>query len=215
VKQAPPFVKVCGLRSHAEAAFAVGSGTDAIGINLYPKSKRYVALDQSAPWLEILAGQVLRVAVVVDPTAEELKKIRQSAVVDAVQFHGDEEPAFCEDSGFDTWIRAVRVRDEATLESSLSYQASFLLLDSWSPGVHGGTGKRLSWELARSFVAQNSDRKILLAGGLNPSNVQEALRIVSPYGVDAASGLELETGRKEDYLVREFIQQAKSRPTSG
>lgn len=209
------FTKVCGVRCHHDAAFAAASGADAIGVNFFPGSPRYVPLEDCPEWLGSLRDRVLRVAVVVNPDREWLSAIRESGLFDAIQFHGEEDPAKCAECGFPMWIKAIRVRDEDSLVRALEYDTPYLLLDSWQPNDRGGTGKRLNWRVAADFVRAHPDRKVILAGGLNPTNVREAIRIVMPYGVDAASGLELSPGVKEDYLVREFLSAAKPASQQG
>ncbi|MEX1119552.1 MAG: phosphoribosylanthranilate isomerase [Terrimicrobiaceae bacterium] len=209
------FVKICGLTSPEDAGLAVGLGADAIGINFFAGSKRYVPLAEAEPWLKTLTGRVQKVAVVVNPGEAEVKALRESQVFDAIQFHGDESPAFCQDCGFDLWIKAVRVRDRSSLETALTYSSPYLLLDAWSETGWGGTGVRLDWGMVRSFVDDHPEKKVILAGGLTPNNLADALRIVAPFGVDVASGVEVEPRRKEEYLLREFLKTARSESHTG
>ncbi len=205
------FVKICGLTRSEDARLAVQAGADAIGINFFSGSKRYVTLPKVVPWLESLPGKVQKVAVVVNPTEAEVKALRESQIFDAIQFHGDEPPAFCEQSGFAVWIKAVRVLDRSSFEKAVEYASPYLLLDAWSETGWGGTGVRVDWGLVRSFVEAHPEKKVLLAGGLTPSNLADALRIVAPFGVDVASGVEVEPRRKDEYLVREFLKIARSK----
>jgi len=207
----PPLrTKICGLTTPEDAAIAIQAGADALGFNFYPPSKRYLSLDTAQPWIEALAGRVDRVAVVVNATPEELAAIRDSGAFEFIQFHGDETPEFCAEHGGKQWIRAIRVKDAASLEYAVRYETPFLLFDGYSPTSYGGTGARLNWDIIRDFVLAHRDRLVLLAGGLTPHNVRDAVRIVRPHGVDVASGVELEPARKNEYLVREFIQIARS-----
>jgi phosphoribosylanthranilate isomerase len=125
-----------------------------------------------------------------------------------VQFHGDETPEFCAAAGFPVWIRAVRLKDRATFEAALAYDTPYLLLDGCDGSSYGGTGHRVDWDLVRQCVVAQPDRKIVLAGGLTPSNVRDAVRIVRPHGVDVASGVELEPRKKSEYLMSAFVEQA-------
>lgn len=207
----PPLrVKICGLTNPADADVALAAGADALGFNFYEKSKRYLDFEAARPWITALAGRTQRIAVVVNPTTEFLTILRESGCFDAIQFHGDETPEFCAAAGFPVWLRAARVKDAAALAATLRYDTPYLLLDSWSATEYGGTGTRLNWDSVREFVLANPDRKIILAGGLTPNNVREAVRIARPHGVDVASGVELEPRRKNEYLVREFIQVARA-----
>ncbi len=208
---APPLrAKICGVTNLTDAEIVVAAGADAVGFNFFPGSKRYIAAKDSFSWISSLKGKVQRIAVVVNPTADEVAELLDSACFDAIQFHGDETPEFCAKSGFTRWIRAVRIKDDHAFEEALTYDTPYLLLDAFRPDAYGGTGHRLNWDIARDFVIANPDRKITLAGGLTPHNVRDAVRIVRPHAVDVASGVEMEARRKDEYLVREFIRVART-----
>ena len=207
----PPLrTKICGVTSLEDAEMAIKAGADALGFNFFPGSKRVVDLKECAAWIGKLAGQADRVAVVVNPTAEEVAGLRDSGCFEAIQFHGDETPEFCAAAGFQTWIRAVRLKDKSVFEAALAYDTPYLLLDGWSATDYGGTGNRVDWDLVRECVLSQPERKIIVAGGLTPSNVRDAVRIVRPHGVDVASGVELEPRKKSEYLMRAFVEQAAS-----
>ena len=191
---------------------SVGAGADALGFNFYPGSKRYLDPDRAIPWIRGLGDAADRVAVVVNPDESLLDKLRSAGCFEAVQFHGDESPAFCERSGYPVWIKALRVKGHEELLAVPDYNTPHLLLDAWSDGAYGGTGKRLDWDLARDFLSGQSGRRFILAGGLNVQNVRQALRIVRPHAVDVASGVELNPGIKDEYLVREFIRVVRGVP---
>ena len=202
--------KICGLTGREDAELALAAGADALGFNFFSGSKRFLDFESHRDWIRDLDPKAARVAVVVNPDEPLLTALRDSGCFDAIQFHGDEAPEFCARAGFPTWIRAVRVRDEGSLDEALQFDTPYLLFDAWSPGAYGGTGKRLDWDLIRGFVLAHPDRQVILAGGLTPPNVREAVRIVRPHAVDVASGVELDPGRKNEYLVREFLQAARS-----
>jgi phosphoribosylanthranilate isomerase len=205
----PPLrTKICGLTTPEDAEVAIQGGADALGFNLYPGSKRYIDLAGARDWIFQLKGRVDRVAVVVNATSQELAAIRDSGCFEFIQFHGDETPEFCAAEGGDLWIRAVRVKDAESIRQAASYDTPYLLFDAWSGNGYGGTGMRLDWDTIRDYVLATPERRIILAGGLTPHNVRDAVRIVRPYAVDVASGVELEPGRKDEYLVREFIRLA-------
>jgi phosphoribosylanthranilate isomerase len=209
--QGPPLrAKICGITGPDDAEIAIAAGADAVGINFYPGSKRFVEFSKNRKWIEALAGRAQRVAVVVNPSKAELGELRDAGCFEAVQFHGDETPDFCAGAGFPTWIRAVRIKDNTVFNDALTYQTPYLLLDAWSESAYGGTGHRLNWDIVRDFVIANPERRVILAGGLTPHNVRDAVRIVRPHGVDVASGVELEPRKKNEYLVREFIAVARS-----
>lgn len=208
-QKAPPLrTKICGLTSPEDAETALACGADALGFNFFPGSKRHIDFAENRHWIAALAGRAQRVAVVVNASPGELAVLRDSGCFEAVQFHGDESPEFCAAAGFPVWIRATRVKDAGTFEEALRYDTPYLLLDAWSESAYGGTGKRLNWDLVREFVIAHPDRRVILAGGLTPHNVREAVRIVRPHAVDVASGVELDPRHKNDYLVREFIKAA-------
>ncbi len=208
--QVPPLrTKICGITNLEDAQIAIRAGADALGFNLYPGSKRFLDFAEHRPWIAGLSGQTQRIAVVVNPTAEEVAALHASGCFEAIQFHGDETPEFCAASGFAHWIRAVRIKNDASLKEALAYDTPFLLLDGWSPTEYGGTGQRVNWDVAREFTIGHQDRKIILAGGLTPSNVRDAVRIARPHGVDVAGGVEMEPRRKNEYLVNEFIRAAR------
>ena len=205
----PLRVKICGITSAADAAMAIDAGADALGFNFFPGSKRHISFAESREWIAALQGRVDRVAVVVNASPAELAELRDSGCFEAVQFHGDETPADCVAAGFPRWMRAVRVKDAGSAAEIGRYGTPFVLIDSWSAIAYGGTGERLSWDLARDLVLAHRDRHIILAGGLTPHNVREAVRIARPYGVDVAGGVEADPRRKDEYLTREFIKAAK------
>lgn len=202
--------KICGLTDQADAELALAAGVDALGFNFFSGSKRFLDFEQNRDWISQLDDSAARVAVVVNPEEGFLASLRDSGCFDAVQFHGDESPEFCARAGFPNWIRAIRVKDDASLEEALQFDTPHLLLDAWSAHAYGGTGKRLDWDVVRGFVLAHPDRQVILAGGLTPHNVREAIRIVRPHAVDVASGVELDPGRKDEYLVREFLSAARA-----
>jgi len=205
-KPGPVRVKICGVTGETDARMVIGAGADALGFNFFPGSKRYLNPDLAIPWIRRLGDAVDRVAVVVNPDRALLEKLCSAGCFEAVQFHGEESPSFCERAGFPVWIKAVRVRDRAALDAALHYNTPHLLLDAWSEGIYGGTGKRLDWDLAGDFLLQQKDRLFVLAGGLDVQNIRQALRIIRPHAVDVASGVEWQPGIKEESLVRDFVR---------
>ncbi len=206
-------VKICGVTNPADAEMAVALGADALGFNFYARSARF--LDGEPEWLRDLAPFVSRVAVLVNaPTPEAAGRWRETGLVDAVQLHGDETPAFCRAVAArgGPLTRALRVRDEASLAGAERWGTRTLLLDACRPGTYGGTGERLDWGLAARFVAGHPGLRVILSGGLDPANVAAAVRRVRPFAVDVASGVE-DAGnprRKDHARVRDFIQAAKT-----
>ena len=206
-------VKICGITNPTDAEMAVELGADALGFNFYERSAR--CLDGDTNWLRDLAPFVSRVAVLVNVVSPEAAcHGREAGLVDAVQLHGDETPAFCQAvvARGTPMTRALRVRDETTLGQAERWGTRSLLLDACQPGAYGGTGERLDWDLAARFVAARPGFRVILSGGLSSTNVAEAVRRVRPFAVDVASGVEdpRDPRRKDPARVRDFIQAAKT-----
>ncbi len=205
----PPLrVKICGITRKEDALMAIDSGTDALGFNFYAGSKRFLDFAVARCWIAELAGRVDRVAVVVNAAADVVAGLRDSGCFEAIQFHGDESPEDCARAAIPLWLRAVRVRDAASLDAALAYETPFLLLDAWT-AQYGGSGLQLDWKAVRDFVDAQPGRRVVLAGGLTPDNVGDAVTITRPHGVDVASGVEASPGFKDEALVRAFVRQAR------
>lgn len=202
-------VKICGVTTGEDAALAVEAGADAIGINFFAGSKRAVKIGEVSDWVSEIP--VTRIAVVVNATADELSAIRDADCFDGFQFHGDETPEVCAAIA-GRWLRAVRVKDWASLEAALAYETPWLLLDAFSASGYGGTGEGVDLRLADEFVRKEHDRRVILAGGLKSETLAEAVRIVRPHAVDVASGVETPGNprRKDAARVRDFIAAAKN-----
>jgi len=144
----------------------------------------------------------------VNAPAESVRAIAEQCGLDTLQFHGEETPDYCQKfAGFKVW-KALPVKDRTSLIRFTSYEVDVWLLDAYVPGKHGGTGETFKWDLA--VVAKELGRPIILAGGLTPENIAEAVRQVQPWGVDVSSGVELFPGRKDAAKVQEFIRAAKA-----
>jgi phosphoribosylanthranilate isomerase len=147
------------------------------------------------------------VGLFVDRELDYVNDMADRCGLDLVQLHGDEDPDYCE-AVRRRVIKAFRVRDITSLDSLLRYDVSGCLLDAWSPAAHGGPGQTFNWEIASEAVRQG--RRIILAGGVTPANISEAVHQVRPYGVDTSSGVESTPGRKDHSKIRLFVQQARS-----
>jgi len=187
----------------------VSAGADALGFNFFSGSSRHIDPEDSIPWIRDLGSKADRVAVVVNPAEELLEKLRRAGCFEAIQFHGDESPEFCARAGFFRWIKAIRVSGPEAVGGALAFQTPNILFDGWTAKAYGGTGQRLDWDIVRDFVLSHPDRRFILAGGLNAQNVRQAIRIVRPHAVDVASGVEVNLRKKDEYLVRQFIIEAK------
>lgn len=206
-------VKICGIVRGDEARAIVDAGADAIGINFWPGSKRFVALADAAPWLRELVGIVPRVGVTVNASDDELRALHESGAVDWMQLHGDEKPdrvRSLAQEGLPVF-KAMGVRDAAMLETAAPFDSATLLLDAYAPGAYGGSGATMDWALGAEAVRRWPGRQIVLAGGLTPENVAAAVRQVRPAAVDVASGVESSPGRKDLAKVRAFIEAVRGR----
>ena len=201
-------VKICGITTPVDAAMAVRAGADAIGVILYARSKRFVALHSAASWLGELGGEVARVALLVNPGYDEARRVLDSAVVDAIQLHGDETPEFCVAlmKHGKPVLKALRVRTPEVLASAAAYRAvAAVLLDAYREEAYGGTGHVFDWHWLNGF-----DQPFILSGGLTPANVRSAVQSWKPFAVDVSSGVEAAPGKKDAALVRAFVAEAKA-----
>ena len=206
-------IKICGITSEADACLAASLGADALGLNFYPKSPRYVSPAVATRIVRAVPPFVEPVALFVnEPLAQAFALAQQLGAVRTVQWHGD-EPETCDESAF-RFIPAFQVRDVeglARVSRYLEFCRSFdrlpaaVLIDGHVPGQYGGTGQAAPWRLLADF---RPGVPVILAGGLTPENVAEAVRVVRPYGVDVASGVEAAPGRKDAEKVRRFIENA-------
>jgi phosphoribosylanthranilate isomerase len=206
----PAGPKICGITTPEDALGCIEAGAAALGFNFYPPSPRSIPAEDDLAWIKKLKADyrdVAFVAVVVNPDEALLAKLRSAACFDAIQFHGDESPEFCEMEGkrFDHWIKALRVRTESDLEQALVFETPYLLLDAAVPGTYGGSGETTDWGLAAEFVTKHSVKRVILAGGLNPENVTDAVQVVHPHAVDTASGVESKPGCKDRAKVSAFV----------
>ena len=198
------FVKICGITSLEDALACVDAGADAIGFNFWPQSKRHIPVDRAAAIAKRLPPNLRTVGVFVNPTADEVDRAFASGAIDLAQFHGDETPDFCRRFA-GRYIKALRLRDATSLERMADYACDFVLVDADTP-AYGGSGERADVALAAAAAAA---RRVILAGGLTPENVAEAVAEVQPYGVDVAGGVEREPGVKDWMKVAAFVQAAK------
>ncbi len=199
--------KVCGITRADQARAIVDMGADAIGINFWPNSKRYIALDDARDWLAELAGVVTRVGVFVNADAAELEAAFASGLLDALQLHGDESPEFVAaliERGLPVF-KAHGGRDESLIDEAAKFPGTTILLDAYAPTEYGGTGATMDWELSARVVEAASKRQVILAGGLTAENVVAAIEQVHPFAVDVASGVEASPGIKDLAKVEAFL----------
>lgn len=199
--------KICGITNVADALVAAEAGADAIGLVFYSKSPRAVNVVQAREIIAALPPFVTTVGLFVNASRCEINETLDAVALDMLQFHGDETPADCE--GFHRpWYKALRVRagEDICAEVARYAGASAVLLDTFVEGVPGGTGEIFDW----SLVPANLPKPLILAGGLTPQNVQQAIERVRPFAVDVSGGVELRKGVKDAARVREFVGQVRA-----
>jgi phosphoribosylanthranilate isomerase len=204
------FVKICGITNQVDAELAVAAGADALGFNFWPGSRRYLEPAKASDWIKELPTTVVRVGVVVNPTVSYAKMIAAIDGIDRLQLHGTESPEFCLNlvrGDIPVW-KAIPMTGPGT--RLLDYHAERILLDTVAEENFGGTGMAFPWSWARDLIAANPTLELILAGGLDPKNVSQAITKSRPFGVDVASGVEGRSGRKDIYRVRDFIAAARS-----
>ncbi len=199
-------IKICGITDLNDALKAADLGADALGFNFYPKSPRLVSAQKAKEIIRKLPPFLVQVGIFVNESSEGVRKIADSTRIQAIQLQGDESPDFCSQFSQPV-IKAIRIKNQDSLKVIKNYQVSAFLLDSYSPGYYGGSGKAFDWSLAMEAKKYG---RIVLAGGLNPDNIAEAIREVMPYGVDVCSGVEKEPGKKDHEKLREFIRTVRS-----
>lgn len=198
------FVKICGITNLVDALVAIEYGADALGFNFYRPSPRFIQPALAREIIEQIPESVLTVGVFVNEAPEDLKAIAGEANVSGLQLHGDESPQYC--AALEGWyvIKALNVSADFHEQKVSEYEVDAILLDASHPKLRGGTGQVADWSVARR--ANRMGRRILLAGGLSPGNIREAITDVNPYGIDACSGLEESPGIKDHDLLKLFMK---------
>ena len=196
----PVKLKVCGITTFEDAEAAVACGADYLGFNFYPPSPRYISPERAREIIDRLQGDVQTVGVFVnEQRPDDVTRIMVESGVQLAQLHGDESAAYCAAIGAHRVIKAIRVTQDFEPVTVLDYKTAAVLLDAHDESLYGGTGKKTDWNLARA-AAQLTH--VILAGGLAPHNIAEAIRTVMPFGVDVNSGVESSPGRKDAAKLR-------------
>ncbi|MDB6071209.1 MAG: trpF, partial [Verrucomicrobiales bacterium] len=206
-----PLTKICGITTLADARLCADAGADAIGINFYPKSKRFHPFEKAALWLADLPPTLTRVAVLVNAPDEEVQRLATSGLIDVLQFHGDESPETVRAArrfGLPI-IKALPLLPTTTAAELAAWPADALLLDAHAPGTYGGTGHTIDWTRAAEIIQSLAPFPVLLSGGLTALNIATAIQQTQPAGVDTASGVESAPGIKDPDKVRAFISGAR------
>jgi phosphoribosylanthranilate isomerase len=198
------WIKICGITNLEDGLKAASLGVDALGFVFAPTSRR-VSPDAAKKIIQALPPSLLKVGVFVNEEWEEVQRLAKYCRLSVLQFHGEESPEYCQ-KFLHPVVKAIRIRDSESLKEMERYHGLPLLLDTYSPGQAGGTGKSFPWEVA---VIAKEKRDFILSGGLSPLNVGEAIKKVKPWGVDASSGVESSPGKKDLLKMKAFVKEVK------
>ncbi len=198
-------IKICGITNVEDALVAVDYGADALGFIFYKKSPRYIAPDKAREIISYLPPFVTAVGVFVNESFENIAATKEVSGFTMLQLHGDEPPDEC--CMWHRVIKAFRVSNFTDLKPLENYRVSAFLLDTYAHESYGGTGQIFNWDIA--LEAKRFGR-IILSGGLNPDNIEKAIRWVKPYAVDVSSGIEEKKGKKDLNKMRAFIEKTKN-----
>jgi phosphoribosylanthranilate isomerase len=198
-------VKICGITRPEDALAAAELGADAIGLVFYPKSPRYVEASLAADIISVIPPFVTTVALFLDARQDFIQQVVSKVPVDLLQFHGDECPADCGTFGR-PYIKAIGMKGSINVQAYADTypDAQGYLLDSHAVGEAGGTGKQFDWASVPKL-----NRPVILAGGLKPGNVAEAVKLARPYALDISSGVESSPGIKDKDMMKAFISEVK------
>lgn len=209
-------IKICGITSVKDAQIAALAGADAIGLNFYVESPRSLPLEMAKQIVAALPSKVSKVGLWVNAPAVEVNEIAEQLDLDCIQLHGDEPPEYLAELVERPVLRAVRFggdnQDELAEHLKICNgirPLAGVLIDVLKPGVFGGTGEEIDWARLAECRASFGECPLILAGGLTPFNVEEAIAVVRPTGVDVASGVEKTPGAKDLLLVRAFTNAVK------
>lgn len=199
-------IKICGITRIEDALAAASAGADAIGLVFHAASPRAVNVEQAAAIVQALPPFVTSVGLFVDASEERIREVLRQVPLDMLQFHGDEPDAFCQRFAR-PYLKAVRVRpgDDLNALAAKWPGASGILLDSYKPGVPGGTGETFDWNMIPAQRAW----QLVLAGGLQVDNIRHAIDLVAPWAVDVSGGVESAKGIKDLAKINAFIQEVK------
>ena len=200
-------IKICGITRIDDARAAIAAGVDAVGLVFYPRSPRCLDIESARSIVDQLPPLVTVVGVFVNQTIEQVREIADRASLDILQLHGDETPEQCRRYG-QPYIKGVRMRDDVDLTATAYAYSDCrgLLLDTYKPGTEGGTGETFSWKRIPATMI----KPVILAGGLNPANVGEAIETVRPFAVDVSSGVEKTQGVKDAREIERLVKAVRA-----
>ena len=200
--------KICGITRTQDIDAAVAAGVDAIGFVFYAPSPRSVTVEHAKELLKHVPAYVQTVGLFVNATGDEIEQVLETVSLDLLQFHGDESPEQCQQIAQQTgrrWYKAIQMQpDLNVIETIKSYQyvgASAVLLDAWHPELKGGTGQQFDWSQFPKL-----DIALILAGGLTPDNIEQAINTTQAFAVDVSGGVESAKGIKDQQRIEQFMQ---------
>ncbi|MGG0716936.1 phosphoribosylanthranilate isomerase [Robertmurraya massiliosenegalensis] len=199
-------VKICGIKDVETVRYAIEQGADAVGF-VFAESKRKITSEEAGELIDSLPANVLKVGVFVNEALEVVQEIIAQTGINVVQLHGDESPEYCRQLTVPV-IKAFSIESKEDLEQIHQFDCDYALLDSPKGKYRGGNGVKFDWSLLSQFDRRG--KKIILAGGLNPNNVEDAIKEVMPYMVDVSSGVETD-GKKDFAKIQTFLRKAKNR----
>jgi phosphoribosylanthranilate isomerase len=200
-------IKICGITRFEDARIAANLGVDALGFIFFKKSPRYIAPEDAAEIIRQLPPFISRVGVFVNEELPTVLEIARIARIDTLQLHGSESPDFCNQSPLPV-LKAFSVKPDMDFDVLDTYKTAGFLLDTWNGNMYGGSGKTFNWTIAKNICSRFNN--VIIAGGLGTSNIEEALDMVHPYGVDINSSVEIMPGVKNPHKMRDVIKIIKN-----
>jgi len=200
-------VKICGITNVGDALAAVNAGADALGFNFYKPSPRYITPQHAREIIEQLPDSLLTVGVFVNEESEAVRNIAEEVGLKALQLHGDESPYYCRELVGYYVIKALAVSAGFDPQTPNKYEVEAIMLDTKHNTLRGGTGRVFDWSIAQRLAL--TIPKLYLAGGLSPENVENAIKTVRPFAVDACSALEDSPGKKNEDRMRVFVNAVR------
>jgi phosphoribosylanthranilate isomerase len=200
-----PKVKICGITNLADAEAAIDAGADLLGFNFYPQSPRYIEPKKANEIISKLPAFMGIVGLFVNASYDTIRQTMDDCYLNWIQLHGDEEPDFCDSLNSLNLgtIKAIRVSGYADIKKAERYFTDIILLDAFDPDKYGGTGLKFDWN-----IVGHINKRIFLAGGINPDNVVEAVKL-GVYGIDICSGIESEPGKKDHEEMKKLFQNIR------
>jgi len=199
-------VKICGITNEKDAIAALKLGADYLGFNFFKKSPRYITKEKAKKIINKLPSKIIKVGVFVNEDINNIIKITKYCSLDMIQLHGDEDSNYIKNIKKFTnkkIIKALRIKDKSSIDEINGIKADYVLLDTYSKDLYGGTGKTFDMSLIKDI----NNKKTFLSGGLNPDNVQKLIKQIKPFTVDVCSGIEKTKGKKDNEKMKLFIKR--------